>query len=76
MKPWAATMSLSLPPPETGLFLDFQLSLRAAGNGLAGYRAWRPWKKQLAFLDAMPAEQQLELLDQALADQRPGGGRA
>lgn len=68
LKPWAATISLSLPPPKTGLFLDFQLSLRAAGSGLQVV-GLETLEEQLAFLDAMPEEQQLELLDQALADQ-------
>jgi uncharacterized protein YbaP (TraB family) len=34
MKVWAAMMTLSVPPPETGFFMDFSLSLRAAGAGL------------------------------------------
>jgi uncharacterized protein YbaP (TraB family) len=68
MKPWAATISLSLPPPRTGIFLDFQLSLRAAGNGLEVI-GLETLEEQLDFLDSMSAEQQLELLDQALADQ-------
>lgn len=68
MKPWAATISLSLPPPTTGIFLDFQLSLRAAGSGLQVV-GLETLDEQLSFLDAMPTGQQLELLDQALADQ-------
>lgn len=68
MKPWAATISLSLPPPKTGVFLDFQLSLRAAGNGLQVV-GLETIDEQLDFLDTMSGEQQLELLDQALADQ-------
>ena len=34
MKPWAAMMTLSVPPPQSGFFMDFSLSLRAAGAGL------------------------------------------
>jgi uncharacterized protein YbaP (TraB family) len=34
MKVWAAMMTLSVPPPETGFFMDFSLSLRAAGAGM------------------------------------------
>ena len=34
MKPWAVAMTISVPPPETGMFMDFSLSLRAAGMGL------------------------------------------
>jgi uncharacterized protein YbaP (TraB family) len=67
MKVWAAMMTLSIPPPETGLFMDFSLSLRAAGAGLrvVGLEAL---EEQLAFLEEMPMEQQMELLDQALAE--------
>ena len=67
MKVWAAMMTLSIPPPETGFFMDFSLSLRAAGAGLrvAGLETL---EEQLAFLEEMPMEQQVELLDQALAE--------
>lgn len=67
MKPWAAMMTLSLPPPKTGLFLDFSLSLRAAGMGLdvAGLETL---EEQLAFLDTLDLTDQVALLDQALAD--------
>lgn len=67
MKPWAAMMTISLPPPKTGLFLDFSLSLRAAGAGntVVGLETL---EEQLAFLEGMALEDQLALLDQALAD--------
>lgn len=67
MKVWAAMMTLSMPPPETGLFMDFSLSLRAAGAGLK-VTGLETLEQQLSFLEQMPMEQQLELLDQALAD--------
>lgn len=67
MKPWAAMMTLSLPPPKTGLFLDFSLSLRAAGAGreVVGLETL---EEQLAFLEGMSFEDQVALLDQAIAD--------
>lgn len=67
MKPWAALMTLSVPPPQTGFFMDLSLSLRAAGGGLevAGLETL---EQQLSFLEDMPLEYQLLLLDQALAD--------
>jgi uncharacterized protein YbaP (TraB family) len=65
MKVWAAMMTLSLPPPKTGLFLDFSLSLRAAGAGLKVV-GLETLEQQLSFLEEMPMEQQLALLDQAL----------
>lgn len=67
MKPWAAMMTLSLPPPRTGLFLDFSLSLRAAGAGLEVV-GLETLEEQLSFLESMPLEEQLDLLDQALAE--------
>ena len=67
LKPWAAMMTLSLPPPETGLFLDFALSLRAAGAG-ATVHSLETLDQQLAFLEELSLPQQLELLDQALAE--------
>ena len=35
MKVWALLMTLSVPPPETGFFMDLSLSLRAAGGSFA-----------------------------------------
>jgi uncharacterized protein YbaP (TraB family) len=67
MKVWAAMMTLSVPPPETGFFMDFSLSLRAAGAGLRVV-GLETLEQQLAFLEEMPMEQQLQLLDQALAE--------
>jgi uncharacterized protein YbaP (TraB family) len=67
MKVWAVVMTLSVPPPETGFFMDFSLSLRASGGGLKVV-GLETLDQQLAFLENMPPEQQLELLDQALLD--------
>jgi len=65
MKVWAVMMTLSVPPPRTGLFMDFSLSLRAAGAGLKVV-GLETLEQQLAFLEEMPIEQQLALLDQTL----------
>ena len=65
MKVWAAMMTLSVPPPQTGFFMDFSLSLRAAGAGLEVV-GLETLEQQLSFLEEMPIEQQLALLDQAL----------
>jgi len=67
MKVWAVVMTLSVPPPETGFFMDFSLSLRASGSGLRVV-GLETLDQQLSFLENMPAGQQLELLDQALVD--------
>jgi uncharacterized protein YbaP (TraB family) len=67
MKVWAAMMTLSVPPPKTGFFMDFSLSLRAAGAGLRVV-GLETLEQQLSFLEEMPMEQQLLMLDQALAE--------
>ena len=67
MKPWAAMMILSTPPPETGFFMDLSLSLRASGSGL-DVVGLETLEQQLSFLEEMPISMQLSLLDQAVAD--------
>lgn len=67
MKPWAAMMTLSTPPPQTGFFMDLSLSLRASGSGLKVV-GLETLEQQLSFLQEMPMPMQLALLDQALAD--------
>ena len=67
MKIWATVMTLSVPPPETGFFMDFSLSLRASGFGMRVV-GLETLEDQLSFLEDMPVEQQLDLLDQALLE--------
>lgn len=67
MKVWAAMMTLSIPPPKNGLFMDLSLALQAAGEGLTVV-GLETLEEQLSFLEDMPEEQQLVLLDQALED--------
>jgi uncharacterized protein YbaP (TraB family) len=67
MKPWAAMMTLSVPPPKTGFFMDFSLSLRASGGGLEVI-GLETLEQQLAFLEDMPENQQLMLLDHAVSE--------
>lgn len=67
MKPWAAMMTLSTPPPVTGFFMDLSLSLRASGNGLKVV-GLETLEQQIQFLEEMPLEMQLTLLDQAIAE--------
>lgn len=67
MKVWAAVLTLSVPPPKSGFFMDLSLSLRAAGAGLKVV-GLETLEQQLAFLEEMPLDQQLELLDHALAE--------
>ena len=67
MKIWAVMMTLSVPPPQTGFFMDLSLSLRAAGSG-SRVTGLETLEEQLAFLENMPQDFQLELLDQALEE--------
>ena len=72
MKVWAAMMTLSVPPPKSGFFMDFSLSLRASGAGMKVV-GLETLEQQLSFLEDMPDEQQLQLLDQALEEYREVG---
>jgi len=67
MKVWAVMMTLSVPPPESGFFMDLSLSMRAAGAGLE-VEGLETLDQQLSFLEDMPLDYQIELLDQALND--------
>jgi uncharacterized protein len=67
MKPWAAAMTLSMPPPQTGLFMDLALSFRASGMG-KDVVALETLDEQLAFLEGLSKPAQIELLRQAVAD--------
>lgn len=67
MKVWAVMMTLSVPAPQSGFFMDLSLSLRAAGSGLKVI-GLETLEQQLQFLEQMPFEYQIELLDHALAD--------
>jgi uncharacterized protein YbaP (TraB family) len=67
LQPWAAVMTLSVPAPETGLFMDFSLSLRASGSGL-DVVGLESLGQQLAFLEELPRAQQLALIGHALSE--------
>lgn len=67
LRPWAAAMTLSVPPPETGLFMDLALSFRASGQGLE-VKALETLEEQLDFLRGMSKDQQIEMIRQAVAE--------
>jgi uncharacterized protein YbaP (TraB family) len=67
MKPWAAMITLSVPAPKTGFFMDFSLSLRASGSGVEVI-GLETLDEQLGFLENMPLEHLLTMLDQAVAE--------
>lgn len=64
-KPWTAMMTLSMPPPKTGEFLDLVLLARAMqqnkpASGLESIA------EQLAVFDGMPLPDQIALLEDAV----------
>lgn len=67
LRPWAAGMTLSVPPPQTGLFMDLALSFRASGLGL-DVIALETLDEQLGFLKGMSQEAQIELIDAAVKE--------
>jgi len=67
LKVWAAAMTLSVPVPETGMFLDFSLSLRAAAGG-ATLTALETLDEQVGFLQGLDEENQIIMLQQVVAE--------
>ncbi|MBK1721516.1 TraB/GumN family protein [Thiocystis violacea] len=65
-KPWAVMTQLSIPPAETGEFLDLRLyrSAVAAGKGVKGLETM---EEQLAIFDELAEADQVALLDETLA---------
>ncbi len=72
MKPWAVFALLSLPKPQTGLFLDALLYQQALRHGKAIY-ALETIEEQIAIFDGLSEREQLILLRDTLAhhDQIP-----
>ena len=67
LRPWAAAMTISVPPPQTGLFMDLALAVRARSLGLE-VMALERLDEQLDFLAGMAEPMQIDLLRQAVAD--------
>ena len=65
MKPWALATSLSLPPGETGLFLDLRLYHLAQERGLE-ILGLETAEEQLALFDDLDMRDQVALLEQAV----------
>lgn len=65
MKPWAVAMSLSMPKPQTGVFLDLLLMQYATeqGKSVAGLESV---DEQLAIFDRMPMTDQITMLRDTL----------
>ncbi len=67
LRPWAAAMTIAVPPPQTGMFMDLVLSIRARGMG-KDVAALETVEEQLDFLAGMSKSLQLELLRQSVID--------
>ena len=67
-KPWAVMMALSMPPPETGEFLDLVLETRAAKQSkpVAGLETMA---EQIAVFNDLPMPDQIALLKEAVRSQ-------
>jgi len=65
MKPWAVAMSLSMPRPETGVFLDIVLMQKAREQNkpVAGLESV---EEQLSIFDRMSMADQVTMLEEAL----------
>ena len=66
MKPWAAAATLSLPRPQTGIFLDMVLYNQAAAAGKRVYGLETIYE-QVGALETMSPELQITMLRDAVA---------
>ena len=66
MKPWAAAATLSLPRPQTGLFLDMLLYMQAAAQGKRVY-GLETVSEQVGAMESMPRDLQISMLRDAVA---------
>lgn len=71
LRPWAAAMTLSLPVPETGIFMDLALAFSAAGRGTE-IASLETLDEQLQFLTSMGPDAHLAMLESALNDYAQG----
>lgn len=67
LRPWAAAMTLALPPPETGLFMDMAVAFRASRAG-ADLHGLESLDEQLAFLTGLGRAAHIEMLELAVED--------
>ena len=66
MKPWAAAATLSLPRPQTGLFLDMLLYTQAAAQGKRVY-GLETVSEQVGAMESIPRDLQIIMLRDAVA---------
>jgi len=71
MQPWAVAVTLAVPSPETGLFMDLALALRAARQG-AELLALETLEEQVDFLATLGRQAHIEMLESAVANLEQG----
>ncbi|MDT8451052.1 MAG: TraB/GumN family protein [Wenzhouxiangellaceae bacterium] len=67
LQPWAAAMTLSQPPLETGMFMDLALSIAASRSG-AELIALETLDEQLAFFTGLGEDAHVRLLEAAVEE--------
>ena len=67
MKPWAIALQLNMPKPVSDRFLDLVLYQQAVARGMPVH-ALETIPEQIAVFDKLPVEQQIILLDEAIAN--------
>ena len=65
MKPWAAMLTLSMPRPRTGIFLDMQLYMEAVSKGME-VRGLESAAEQIAVFEQLTLAEQKQLLAETL----------
>lgn len=71
LRPWAAALTLSAPPPETGMFMDLVLAMRG-GLRDAEVVGLETLDEQLDFVTGLGTEAHIEMLRRAVADYERG----
>ena len=67
LQPWAVVLTLSMPQPKTGLFLDYVLYVRAAEQGKAVV-GLEQMGEQLSVFTSLSMEEQVSLLRDTLRE--------
>lgn len=67
MRPWAVAVTLTIPPAETGLFMDLALSFRAHGLGLEVI-SLETLDEQVEFMSALDEDAQIRMIRRAIAE--------
>ncbi len=67
LKPWAISIILSVPRPQTGMFLDLYLTIEATNSGMP-VKALETVTEQIEILDGFNMDEQIAMLEDTLDD--------